>query len=144
MAITDRFDHLQVVHGALVYALSFDQTALFFQFRFPPRQLLPDRLHRVVPGLLFHHVVGFWIDRQAHVLLLHGAKQGIDLRERIHFISKQLDAIGHVVVSRENLDDVATHAERTAAELSIPALIQNLDQLASYVFALDSLTFFQK
>ena len=46
MAVAHGLDHLQVVHGALVHALRLDQVALLFQFRFPPRQLFPDRLDR--------------------------------------------------------------------------------------------------
>ena len=76
--------------------------------------------------------------------MLHRSEQGIDLRQRFHFIAPQLDAIGVVLVSRENFDDVAAHAERAAAEIAIGALVENFDQLADNVVALDLLSLFQE
>src|SRR5580698_2646397 len=84
------------------------------------------------------------INRQPHILLLDGAEQRINLRERLNLISKQLDAISHVVISRKNLDDVAAHAKSTSTEIPIGALVKNFDEFARNVLALDLLTLLQK
>ena len=84
------------------------------------------------------------IDGQAHILLLHRAEQRIDLRERFDFVSPQLDAIRHVVIGGENFDDVAAHAKRAAPEISVSALVENFDQLAGNVLALDLLALLQE
>ncbi len=59
-------------------------------------------------------------------------------------ISPHLDAIGHVVVGGEDLDDVAAHAKSSAAEVAVGALVEDVDQLAGDVFALDLLAFFEE
>ena len=144
MAVAHGLDHLQVVHGALVNPLRFHQVALLFLFCFPPREFCPDRLDRLRPRLRLHHVMRLGIDGQAHILLLHGAEQRIDLRKRFDFVSPQLDAIRHVVVGGENFDHVAAHAKRSAPEVAVGALVENLDQLAGNVLALDLLALLQE
>ena len=104
-------------------ALRLDAAALLLEFNFPPSQFLLDRFDRIRPRFVFHHIVRFGINRQPHVLLFHRAKQRVDLRERFHLISPQLDAICHVVVSREDLDYVAAHAKGSAAELSVGTFV---------------------
>ena len=84
------------------------------------------------------------IDRQAHVLLLHRAEQGIDLRQRLDLVAPQLDAVGVVVVGGKDLDDVAAHAKGPAPEIAFGALVENLDQLADDVVALDLLSLLQE
>ena len=88
--------------------------------------------------------MGFRIDRQADVFLLYCAEQRVDLREGFDFVAPELDAIGHVVVGGEDFDYVAADAESSAAEIAVGALVEDFDQLAGDVFALDLLALFQK
>src|SRR5207248_1134079 len=90
------------------------------------------------------HVMRLGIDGQADVLVLHRPKERIDLRKRFDLVAPQLDAVGVVVVSREDLDDVAADAEGAAAEISVIALIEDLDELARDVLALDLLPLLEK
>ena len=83
----------------------------------------------------------FRIDWQTQIGLTHLSKQGIDLAEVFDFVAPQFDAVGVVVISREDLDDVAAHAEGSALEAVIVALIQDFDQsrndlLARYFLSL--------
>src|SRR5271165_3776837 len=137
-------DHFQIEHGALVNALRLDQPALFLQFDFPPRQLFLDRCHGRRPRFFLHHIMRLRINRQPHVFLLDRAEQRIDLGERRNLIAPQFEAVGHVVVRREDLDDIAAHAKRAAPEVAVRALVEDVDQAARNVFALDLLAFFQK
>ena len=95
-------------------------------------------------ALRLHHIMRLGINRQACVLLLHRPEQRINLRQRLHLIAPQLDAIGVVVVGGKNLDDVAAHPEGPAPEVSLGALVQDLDQLANDVVALDLLSLLQE
>ena len=88
--------------------------------------------------------MSLWINGQPHVLLLHGSKQRVDLGKRLDLIAPQLDAIRHVIVSRENFNHIAAHPESAAPELAISALVEDFHQLARNVLALDLLAFFQK
>ena len=84
------------------------------------------------------------VDRQAHVALLDGAEEGIDLRERLDLVAEHFDAVGHVVVGGVDFDDVAAHTEGAAAEVAFGAFVEDLDQLAGDVLALDLLSFFEE
>src|SRR6476620_2323336 len=84
------------------------------------------------------------INRQPRVFLLDGAEERINLRERVNFVAKKLDAVGVVVVSGEDLNHVAAHAERSALKVHVIAFVKNLHQLAEDVLALNLLAFFQK
>ena len=144
VAIAHLLDHFEIKARALMDALSLDHASLLLQFRLPPLQLFEDSVDRRGLALGLHHVVALGINRQAGVLLLHRAEEGIDLRERLHFVAEQLDAVGVVIVGGEDLDDVAAHAEGAAPELFLGALVQDFDQLADDVLALDLLSFFQE
>src|SRR5256885_14564537 len=84
------------------------------------------------------------INRQTGVTLLHRAKKRIDLRERFDLVTEHLDAIGHVVIRRINLDDVAAHAESSTTKLAFGALVKNFDQLLCDVATLDLLSLFKE
>ena len=137
-------DHFQIKHSALMNALRLHQSSLPFHFNFPPRQLLLDGRYGRGARFFFHHVMRLGINRQPHIFLLHRAKQRIDLRQRRNLIAPQLDAIRHVVVSREDLDHIAAHSKRAAPEISVSAFVENVDQAAGDVLALDLLALFQK
>ena len=84
------------------------------------------------------------INRQPHVALLDRAEERIDLRERFDLVAEHFDAVGHVIVGGIDFDDVAAHAESAAAEIGFAALVENVDQLAGDLAALDLLPFFHE
>src|SRR5579864_9634533 len=84
------------------------------------------------------------IDRQTRVLLLDSAEERINLRERVHFVAKELDAVSVIVVGWKDLNHIATHAERSALKVHVIALVKNFHQLAEDVLPLDLLAFFQE
>ncbi len=83
------------------------------------------------------------IDGQPLVGLLDLAEQRVDLRQTLHFVAEQLDAKGVVVVGGVDLDDVAAHAERPAAEIDVVAFVEDLDQLGHDFVARDLLPLLQ-
>jgi len=84
------------------------------------------------------------VNRQASVLLLHGAEEGIDLRERFDLVAEELDAIGGFVVGGKDFDYVAAHPKGPAPEVVIVPLVENLDKAARDVLAGDVLAFFEQ
>ncbi len=122
----------------------FDHAALVFEFLLPPAELVEDAVDGGLLALGLHDVVAFGVDGEARVLLLHGAEERIDLRERVDFVAEELDAVGVLVVGGIDLDDVAANAEGAAAEVGIVALVEDFDEAAGDVFAADALAFFEQ
>ena len=91
-----------------------------------------------------HHVMALGIDGQARVLLLHGAEERVDLRERFDLVAEELNAVGRFVVGGEDLDHVAAHAEGAAAEVGVVALVEDFDQAPRNILAADALAFFEQ
>ena len=79
------------------------------------------------------------INGQARELLLHGAEERVDLRERIDLVAEELDAIGVLVVGGEDFDHVAAYSKSPAAEIRVVALVEDFDEAARNVFAADVL-----
>ena len=70
------------------------------------------------------------IDDKTLHFLHHFARERIKKRNGIHFIVKKFNPYGSLCMfSRENVNGVAPHAESTAIELHIAALILNLHEL---------------
>ena len=144
VAVAHHLNHFQIKLHALVDALCFDGAALFFQLHFPPCQFFFDGLDGGDTSLVLHYVVRLGINRKASVLLLYRAEERVDLRQRFHLISPQLDAVGHVVIGGEDLDHIAAHAKCSSAKLAIGPLVEDIDQFVGDVVARNLLTFFQK
>jgi hypothetical protein len=144
VAVAYGLDHLEVEAGALVNALGFDETALGFEFFFPPLHLFNDGRHG--GGLAFglDDVVGLGVDGEAGVLLADGAEEGVDLGEGVDLVAEEFDAVGVLVVGGIDLDDVAADAEGAATEVDVVAVVEDFNEAAGDVFALDVLPFFEE
>ena len=88
--------------------------------------------------------MGLGVDGEAGVFLLDGAEEGIDLGEGVDLVAEEFDAVGVFVVGGVDLDDVAADAEGAAAEVDVVAVVEDLDEAAGDVFALDLLAFFEE
>ena len=84
------------------------------------------------------------VNGQAHIFLLHRPEQRINLREGLHLVAPEFNSICHVIVSRKDLDHIATHPKRPSPKLAIGALVENLNQLASDVLTLDLLALLEE
>ena len=119
VAIADLADHLQVEHGALPQALRLDPLALLFEFAFPPVQLVlrccaaPGRAS---PASSHSASSDRWAAAGKSASLGPSADRSA---QRLDLIAPQLDAVGGVVVSRENFDYVAAHSKRPALEVAL-------------------------
>ena len=144
MAVADGLDHLEVEAGALVDALGLDEAAFFFELGFPVAELGEDGVDGGGFALGLDDVVGLWVDGEARVFLADGAEERVDLREGVDLVAEELDAVGVFVVGGVDLDDVAADAEGAAAEVDVVALVEDFDEAAGDVFALELLAFFEE
>ncbi len=71
--------------------------------------------------------------------MFHRAEERIDLRQRFDLVAEKLDAVGRLVVGREDLDDVAADAKGSTPEVDIVAFVKNLNEAPGNVFAADVL-----
>ena len=90
------------------------------------------------------YVVGLGVDGEAGVFLLDGAEEWVDLGEGVDLVAEELDAVGVFVVGGVDFDDVAADAEGAAAEVDVVAVVEDFDEAAGDVFALEALTFFEE
>ena len=144
VAVADGLDHFEVEAGALVDALGFDEAAFFFELGLPLEELGEDGFGGGGFALGLDDVVGLWVDGEAGVLLADGAEEGVDLGEGVDLVAEELDAVGVLVVGGVDLDDVAADAEGAAAEVDVVAVVEDFDEAAGDVFALDLLAFFEE
>ena len=128
VAVAHRAHHLQVEPRALPHPLCFHRLALPLQFLVPPLELGCDRRHRLLFGVVAHHVVRLGVDRQPQIGLPHLPGERVDLRQRVDLVAPQLDPVGPVVVGRKDLDDVAPHAEAAPPEVAVVAVVEDLHQ----------------
>src|SRR3954452_17336458 len=98
VTITNLFDHFEIEHRALKYALCFDELALALELLVPPLQLVLDALHRLLTRRGVHDVVSLGIDRQSQVSLFYLPENRIDLAERVDLVAPKLDSIRVVIV----------------------------------------------
>ncbi len=104
-----------------------------------------DVAHRLLHPALGGHVVRGRVDAYALELADHLAAQRIDLVQRLDLVAEELDAHrAALFVGREDLDDVAAHAEGAAMEVVVVALVLDVDQLAQHAVALDGLALLEK
>src|SRR6185437_891738 len=139
VAVADGLDHFEVEPRSLMHALGFNEAALGFEFLLPPFELGEDAVDGGGFALGLDDVVRLGIDGQARVLLADGAEERVDLREGVDLVAEELDAIGVLVVGGIDLDHISADTEGAAAEVDIVAVIEDFDEAAGDVVALDAL-----
>ena len=144
VAEADGLNHLEVVPRPLMNALRLDQAAFFFELGFPFDELVDDGVDGGHLAFGLNDVVGLGVDGQPRVLLADGAEERVDLGKGVDLVAEELDAEGVFVVGGVDLDDVAADAKGAAAEVDVVALVEDFDEAAGDVFALDLLAFFEE
>ena len=83
------FDHLQIIHGALLNALQLDIALFFFEKLHALFQFLFNRLDRLEAHFFRRYVVGTGIDRDSLIAALHFACEGIDFADALDVVAEQ-------------------------------------------------------
>ena len=128
-AVADLADHLEVELRALLEPLRLDQLAGRVQLLQALAQFLADLVHRGDHAIARRHVVGARINRVARQPPQHPAEQRIDERELRDGVVVELDTHGIARrFGREDVDDVAAHAERAWLQVDVVARVLHLGQ----------------
>ena len=132
-------DHLEVVFRAHPQSLRLQQLAAVLQVLQALRQLVPDGLHRLLHPLRPSDVVGGREDAQFIHLADHVAGQRVDVVERVDVVPEELDADGELLVCGDDVHRVPLHAEGTAGEGDVVAVVLDVHEQAEELVAVDFL-----
>ena len=86
-------------------------------------------------GRLRGHVLGRRPDDEVVEVRVHLARERVEVRDLLHLVAEERDAIRRLHVRRLHLDEVALHAEAAAPENGVVAHVLALDQLAQHLVA---------
>ena len=130
-------EQLEVVLRPLLQPLRLEELPLVAQLVQTPLTLGADGHHGPLHHLVGRDVVAGGIDRDPLELSHHLAAQRVDLAERLDRVAEELhpDGLG-LLIGREDLHDVAPHAERAAVEIEVVALVLHVHELAEHGVAL--------
>src|SRR5205814_1150594 len=98
-------------------------------------ELVPDALHGALSLFVRHHIMRFWIDREAYISLADLPEQRVDLRQALNFIAPELDTIGVIVIGRKYFDDIAPHPKSAAVKIAVISFVKDIDQPGNNIFS---------
>ena len=134
VAVAELVDHLQVEHGALLETLRLEQPLVAVKLLEALAQFVLDGAAGGLQAVLRGDEVAAGEDGVLLDLLHHDAAQGVDHRQSLHRVAKELDAQGAVLlVHREDVEDIAAHAEGAAVKGHVVTLVLHEDQAALHV-----------
>jgi hypothetical protein len=138
-------EHLEVVERALLEPLLLEEAAFLVEVIETAEQLRANAVDRFLELLARRDVVRARIHRVALELIEDPAADGIDLRDRVHFVAEELDADRDALFVRgEYLDHVSANSERASVKIDVVALVLDVHQPAQQrvppeLFPLDDL-----
>ena len=129
-AVAHLLHHLEVVARALLDALGLDELALRLELLDLLLHLHLDVLHRDLEVFVLRDVVRGREDHRMRALAVDLPRHDVELDDAVDLVAEELDAHRAVVVAgREDLDDIAAHAELAALERDVVALVADGDEL---------------
>ena len=93
-------------------------------------QLVPDLDDRALDRGLRRHVLRRRPDGDVVQLAQDLARERIEVRDLLHLVAEEGDAVRRLLVRGLYLDDVALHAEPSAGEQRVVAHVLRVDQLS--------------
>ncbi len=130
VAEAELLHHLEVVLGALAEPMRLEHLPLGLQLLDPLVQLVADLADGALDRRLRRHVLGRRPDRDVVELREDLAADRVEVRDLLHLVPEERDAVRGLLVRRLDLDDVAPDSEPAAAEHGVVADVLAVDQLA--------------
>ncbi len=130
VAAADLADHLEIVVGAHLQPLRFQQLALGLEGGQAIGELGLDGGQRPFERLLRRHVVGRREDQRRGHRSADLTGQGIHADDALHLVTEELDAQRPLVVSGEDLKRVPADPEGPAHQREVVAAVLQRDELA--------------
>ena len=125
-----RLHHFQIVQRALLEPLRFEQAARGMELVQPLAQFELYAGQRLQQRRPRRHIVRIGVDLDEFQLVGFLPGERIEFVDRFHLVAEQRHPPGAIlIVRRENLDGVATHAERAAMEIGGGALVLQRHQV---------------
>ncbi len=144
-AASGRFHHFEIEGGALLQPLRFQKAALVVELVEPQLQLGLDRLDRLHQRRARRDIVRVGVDLDEFEFVLLVAGERIEFLNVFDGVAEQIHAPGAVlIVRREDVDDVAAHAEGAAGEIGRGALVLQRHQIGDQLALVDALAFLQR
>ena len=127
--------HLEVVLGALADPVRLEHAALGLELRDLLLELGAQLVDRALDRRLRGDVLGRRPDDEVVETRVHLARDRVEVRDLLHLVAEERDAVGRLDVRRLHLDDVALDAEAPAPENGVVAHVLALDELAQHLVA---------
>ncbi len=121
--------HLEVVLGALPQAVRLEHLPLALEHLEPLLELVADVDDRALDRRARRDVLRRRPDRDVVELREHLARQRIEVRDRLHLVAEEGDAVRGLLVRRLDLEHVALHPEAPATEHRVVPRVHRVDQL---------------
>ena len=130
-------EHLEVVAGTLLQALSLEQLVGRLELGHAVLQFLLDRAERVRYLGLLCHIMGRRPHGNGVVLAGDLARHLIDLGDLLHLVAKELKAQRMLGIGRKHVHHIAPHAEAPALQVVVVAVVLDVDERVDEVVALE-------
>ncbi len=125
-----RLHHFQIVQRALLEPLRFEEPAGGVELLQPLPQLEFDAGNRLQQRRPRRHIVRIGVDFDEFQLVGLLSGERIEFVDQFHLVAEQRHPPGAILIMRrENLDDVAAHAERAAEKIAAGALVLQRHQI---------------
>ena len=130
-------EHLKIVIGALLQTLRLEQLVGRLELCHTLLALFANRFQSRLDLGFLGNVVRCRPHRNSLVLTKHLAGDLIDFGDKLDLIAKELKPQRMLGIGRIHVDDIATHAKRTARQVIIIAIVLNIDERMDKVITLE-------
>jgi hypothetical protein len=125
--------HLQVVLGALLETVCFEDLALAFQFAQPFLELSLDVLDGGREPVFARDEVGRGVDGQDLVLAQDLTRKGVGFGHVLDLVTEEGDSVDRILVGGMHLEHVATYPEVAPVELEVVPGVLDPDEVPQNV-----------
>ena len=129
-AEAELLQHLEVVLGALPQPVRLEHLPLRVELRHLLLELGADLVHGPLDRRRRRHVLRGRPDDEVLERREHLAGERVEVRDRLHLVTEERDAVCRLRIRGLHLHQVALHAEATTAEHRVVADVLALDELA--------------
>ena len=142
-AHADLLKHLQVVGGAHAQALGLQETAVVLELGQTLGELGLNALDGLLHAFGAGHVVGGGEDEDLLDSVDDVPGHGVQRGQGLDLVPEELDADGELLVHRDDLHRVATHAEGAPGEVDVVAGVLHRHEAPQKIVPVDLLAHFQ-
>ena len=129
-------NHLKIIGCAHFQTLRFKKLSLFIELGKTILQFILNGLNRALQRRTRSNVMRSRPNGQRFEGIQHFTGDIVDLRDFLDLVAPEFHANRIVRIGRKHIERIATHAERTALQFVIIAVILNVDELSNKLVAI--------